>query len=360
MDLLLEVSQIKLAYEHQIIVNDLSFHVNDGDICSLLGPSGCGKTTTLRAIAGFESLLGGEIRLDGRVLSSADNQLPPEQRQIGMVFQDYALFPHLTIYENIAFGIKQQRNKGATVKRLLKLVNLSGLDRRYPHELSGGQQQRVALARAMAPEPRLLLLDEPFSNLDVDLRRRLSQEVREILKEQKISAILVTHDQEEAFAFSDKVGVIKEGNLLQWDTPYELYHEPNSPFVANFIGQGHFIRGQMKRADSIQTELGVLAGNRVFNWPEGTPVEVLLRPDDVIPDKNSSCLGTVIRKTFMGAVTQYQLRLPTGSVVESLIPSHLDLDVGEEMGVRVEADHLVVFATPTDGNPEFSRTYREA
>ncbi|RRJ84136.1 ABC transporter ATP-binding protein [Aestuariirhabdus litorea] len=360
MNLLLEVSQLKLAYQQQVIVNDLSFHINDGDICSLLGPSGCGKTTTLRAIAGFENPLGGEIRLDGRLLSTATEQLPPEQRQIGMVFQDYALFPHLTIYENIAFGIKQKRNKGAIVKRLLEMVNLPGMDRRYPHELSGGQQQRVALARAMAPEPRLLLLDEPFSNLDVDLRRRLSQEVREILKEQKISAILVTHDQEEAFAFSDKVGVIKEGNLLQWDTPYELYHEPNSPFVANFIGQGHFIRGQMNDAESITTELGLLAGNRVFNWPEGTPVEVLLRPDDIVLDETSDCIATVVRKTFMGAVSQYQLQLPTGSVIESLIPSHHDLKLGDRTGIRVEADHLVVFATPTDGNPEFFRTYRES
>ncbi|MCX4028674.1 ABC transporter ATP-binding protein [Endozoicomonas sp. SM1973] len=347
---LLALDDVHSGYNHHTIVHQISFHINPGDICSLLGPSGCGKTTTLRAIAGFESVSQGSIKLADTLLSSPKKSIPPEQRKIGMVFQDYALFPHLTVAKNIAFGLPKQASKAATIETLLKLVNLTGYEERYPHELSGGQQQRVALARALAPAPKLLLMDEPFSNLDVDLRRRLSEEVREILKSQGISAILVTHDQEEAFSFSDKVGVMKDGKLLQWDTPYNLYHEPRSHFVANFIGQGHFIRGNAISPESVATELGELTGNRSYNWVVGTPIEVLLRPDDVIEAPDSPIKAEVVQKVFKGAMTHYHLRLPTGSIVESLIPSHHNYEVGEQIGIKVEADHLVAFSSPTDGN----------
>jgi iron(III) transport system ATP-binding protein len=236
--LLLNLRNLACGYGDQRIVQNLNLHLNAGDIGCLLGSSGCGKTTTLRAIAGFEPVHEGEIQLAGEVISRAGFTLAPEKRRIGMVFQDYALFPHLTVAQNIAFGIAKHPRQAAVIEEMLELVKLGGLGGRYPHELSGGQQQRVALARALAPEPQLLLLDEPFSNLDVELRRRLSHEVRDILKSRGTSAILVTHDQEEAFAVSDQVGVFKEGRLEQWDTPYNLYHEPQTPFVASFIGQG--------------------------------------------------------------------------------------------------------------------------
>ena len=279
--LLLNLHNVSCGFGGQPVVQELNLHLNAGDIACLLGPSGCGKTTSLRAIAGFEPLLAGEISLAGEVISRPGFTLPPEKRRIGMVFQDYALFPHLTVSQNVAFGIRQHPQSQRITDELLELVNLSALGKRYPQELSGGQQQRVALARALAPEPRMLLLDEPFSNLDGELRRRLSKEVREILKARGTSAILVTHDQEEAFAVSDHVGVFQDGRLQQWDTPYNLYHEPLTPFVASFIGQGYFIRGQLLTPDTVQTELGIINGNRAYSLPTGSPVDVLLRPDDI-------------------------------------------------------------------------------
>ncbi len=342
--ILLELNQLACGYAGHTVVANLDIHLRAGDIGCLLGPSGCGKTTTLRAIAGFEPISAGNIRLDGRQLSSPSKRIPPEQRQIGMVFQDYALFPHLTVSENISFGIMRHPERKRIVDELLDLVKLNHLGKRYPHELSGGQQQRVALARALAPAPKLLLMDEPFSNLDGELRRRLSAEVREILKHRGISAMLVTHDQSEAFAVCDHVGVLKEGHLQQWDTPYNLYHEPATPFVASFIGQGYFIRGQLLSPDTVQTELGVIRGNRAYQLPEGSSVDVLLRPDDIVGQENSSLQARIIGKTFFGATTLYRLQLPTGSILESIFPSHDDHAMGEMVGIRIAADHLVVFA----------------
>ncbi len=344
--LLLNLRDLACGYGDQRIVQNLNLHLNAGDIGCLLGSSGCGKTTTLRAIAGFEPVHEGEIQLAGEVISRAGFTLAPEKRRIGMVFQDYALFPHLTVAQNIAFGIAKHPNQAAVIQEMLDLVKLGGLGGRYPHELSGGQQQRVALARALAPEPQLLLLDEPFSNLDVELRRRLSFEVRDILKSRGTSAILVTHDQEEAFAVSDHVGVFKEGRLEQWDTPYNLYHEPQTPFVASFVGQGYFIRGQMSSHDAVTTELGELRGNRAYGMALGSSVDVLLRPDDIVHAPDSNLRASVIGKSFLGASTLYRLQLPTGSQLEAIFPSHIDHQVGEEVGIDVAADHLVLFAVP--------------
>ncbi|MFZ6049223.1 ABC transporter ATP-binding protein [Pseudomonas sp. CR3202] len=342
-EILLSLHNLSCGYHEHQVVRGLNLHLNAGDIGCLLGPSGCGKTTTLRAIAGFEPVLEGEIQLADEVISRAGYTLAPEKRRIGMVFQDYALFPHLTVAENVAFGIRKEPDCERKVGELLELVKLGHLAARYPHELSGGQQQRVSLARALAPEPRLLLLDEPFSNLDGELRRRLSQEVREILKARGTSAILVTHDQEEAFAVSDHVGVFRDGLLEQWDTPYNLYHEPLTPFVASFVGQGYFIRGQLVSADAVNTELGTIRGNRAYTWPQGSAVDVLLRPDDIVHAPESELRATVIGKTFLGAATLYRLQLPTGSQLESIFPSHADHQPGQEVGIRIAADHLVVF-----------------
>ncbi|CAM5382450.1 ABC transporter ATP-binding protein [Eoetvoesiella caeni] len=241
MSVLLHLDQISLAYETpeglQQAVGNFSLELEKGHIGCLLGASGCGKTTVLRAIAGFEPLRKGEIRLGEALLSSVGFQVEPEHRQVGMMFQDYALFPHLTVEKNIAFGLRRQ-DKSRSAKRvseLLELVGLQGTAQRYPHELSGGQQQRVALARALAPEPELLLLDEPFSNLDIDTRERLAFEVREILKQTGHTALLVTHNQAEAFAIADRIGVMRQGAIVQWDTPYGLHTKPADTFVADFI-----------------------------------------------------------------------------------------------------------------------------
>ena len=344
--LLLNLRDLSCGYGDQRVVQDLNLHLNAGDIGCLLGSSGCGKTTTLRAIAGFEPVYAGEIQLGGEVISRAGFTLAPEKRRIGMVFQDYALFPHLTVAQNVAFGIGKHPRQAQVIGEMLELVNLDGLGKRYPHELSGGQQQRVALARALAPEPQLLLLDEPFSNLDVELRRRLSHEVRDILKSRGTSAILVTHDQEEAFAVSDHVGVFKEGRLEQWDTPYNLYHEPMTPFVASFVGQGYFIRGQLTSPETVSTELGELRGNRAYTWPPGSAVDVLLRPDDLIHAPDSPLRARIVSKSFQGAATLYRLQLPTGIQLEAVFPSHIDYRPDDEVGIKVAADHLVLFAAP--------------
>lgn len=342
---LLEVNDIQCNYGKLTVIKNLSFKLSKGEIACLLGPSGCGKSTILRAIAGFEPLKAGSMELNGKSLSTPQHILAPELRHIGMVFQDYALFPHLTVEQNVQFGLSKLAASEVRTKtaRLIKLVDLSGYEHRYPHELSGGQQQRVALARALAPEPSLILLDEPFSNLDAELRGRLSIEIREILKELGISAILVTHDQKEAFAMSDHIGVIDRGAIQQWGTPYELYHEPVNRFVACFIGQGTFIRGRSVTHDSFSSELGTIKGNRAYRWEKDTEVEILIRPDDIIYDANSNLRGTVSAKTFAGTSTQYLIELPSGAKIEATFPSHQDLYVGNTVNFSLDAEHLIAY-----------------
>ncbi len=342
---LLNVRAIECRYGDAVVVEGLSFHINPGAMACLLGPSGCGKTTTLRAIAGFEPLHGGEILLDGASVSRPGFTLAPEKRGLGMVFQDYALFPHMTVEENVAFSIRgeSRRQQRQQAGELLEMVGLEGFAPRYPHELSGGQQQRVALARALAARPKLILMDEPFSNLDGDLRERLGLEVREILKERGIASLLVTHDQHEAFALGEQIGILRDGKLLQWDTPFNLYHEPVDRFVAEFIGQGAFIEGRLTAPDQVETELGTLQGDRAYPWPAGTEVEVLLRPDDVVPDEKSPLKARVVNKAFKGATILYTLALPTGNRLLSLFPSHHDHPIGAEVAIRIAADHLVTF-----------------
>ena len=353
MNALLELKNIQHAYGKQVVVNDLSLTLKKGEIGCLLGPSGCGKTTVLRCIAGFEPISAGEILLNGVVVSNANSGLPPEQRHIGMVFQDYALFPHLTVAVNIGFGLHRmpKTERASRVAELLQTVGLADASSRYPHELSGGQQQRVALARALAPRPDLLLLDEPFSNLDVSLRERLSLEIRDILKNQNATAILVTHDQDEAFAIADVIGVMHRGEIQQWDTAYNLYHKPANRFVANFIGQGVFLPGRVLDSRHVEIELGVLTGDIPHQCTadchlccEGHPVDVLIRPDDIVHDDASPVQAAVLHKAFRGADILYTLRLPGGGVALSLVPSHHNHAIGEKIGIRLEADHVVAFS----------------
>ena len=344
-DTILSLSDVACRYDDRLVVDGLTLDVERGSIVCLLGPSGCGKTTALRAIAGFHPLTRGLIHLGGTPVSRPGFTLPPEQRRIGMVFQDYALFPHLTVAGNVAFGLRDmsRAQKRATADEIIDVVGLSGLAQRYPHELSGGQQQRVALARALAPRPQLILLDEPFSNLDVDLRERLSEEVRAILQRQGTTAVLGTHDQHEAFALGDQVGVMHEGKLLQWDTPYNLYHQPNGRFVADFIGQGVFMPGIVTTPNAVETEIGVYESKRPYSWSPGTRVEVLLRPDDIVPDAASALRAEITKKAFKGAEILYTLKLPGGKQLLSLFPSHADHAVGEHIGIRLDTEHLVAF-----------------
>lgn len=348
----LVVQRIHHRYGARTILKDLSFTLEDGEIGCLLGPSGCGKTTVLRAVGGFEPLTGGEIRVHGRTVSRAGYTVPPEQRRLGMVFQDYSLFPHLTVAQNLAFGLRKlpRAHQSARVDEMLDTVGLKDYAKAYPHELSGGQQQRVALARALAPRPTLLLMDEPFSNLDVELRESLSLEVRDILKKEGMTALLVTHDQHEAFAMADSIGVMNSGAIQQWDTPYNLYHRPVNRFVADFIGQGVLVPGTVLGGQRVEIELGILSGNRDgARLPEdcdvGSRVEVLLRPDDIIHDDASPLLAAVEHKAFRGADILYTLRLPAGGRVLSLVPSHHNHALGEKIGIRLDVDHVVAFRT---------------
>ncbi|MBA4141703.1 MAG: ABC transporter ATP-binding protein [Nitrosospira sp.] len=365
MNALLELRNIRHAYGKQVVVKDLSLTLKKGAIGCLLGPSGCGKTTVLRSIAGFEPISAGEILINGVAISNANICVPPERRQIGMVFQDYALFPHLTVSANVGFGLHrmQKSERAARIVEVLQTVGLTDTAAKYPHQLSGGQQQRVALARALAPRPDLLLLDEPFSNLDITLRGRLSLEVRDILKSQNATAVLVTHDQDEAFAIADEIGVMQHGEIQQWDSAYNLYHRPARRFVANFIGEGVFLPGKMLDPHHVQIELGVLQGKIPHHCTpdcqlccKGYAVDVLIRPDDIVHDDASHVQAAVMQKAFRGANILYTLRLPAGGIALSLVPSHHNHAIGEKIGIRLEAEHVVAFTqSAPSGTPGGTR-----
>ncbi len=352
----LEVSQLCVRYAGQApqaraAVQNVSLGLRSGDIGVLIGPSGCGKTTLLRAVAGLERVSAGSIRLSGQTVSDASTHLPAEQRRIGMVFQDYALFPHMDVEHNLAFGLQELSGaeRKQRVREVLDLVGLTGAEKRFPHELSGGQQQRVALARALAPSPQLLLLDEPFSNLDVDLRERLAHEVREILKAAGATALFVTHDQQEAFAIGDMIGVMHEGALHQWDDAYSLYHRPATRFVAHFIGHGVFAPATISvHGDDrlLQTPLGPLGNIADCPLPsafEGGLCDVLLRADDIVHDDDAPTKAEIMRKSFRGAEFLYTLRLASGQMVMAHVPSHHDHKVGEWIGIKAQVDHVVTF-----------------
>ncbi len=350
---MLVLENVALSYGHKPVLRDVSFRLSAGEIGCLLGASGCGKTTALRLVAGFETLQAGSIAIAGHCVAGSDVHVVPEARQVGLVFQDYALFPHLDVARNIAFGLghlpdNERRRRTA---EMLALVGLTTEASRYPHELSGGQQQRVALARALAPRPRLLLLDEPFSNLDIELREKLSVEVRDILKHEGMTALLVTHDQYEAFAMADAIGVMDNGEILQWDSPYNLYHRPRSRRVAEFVGEGVLLPGKVCADCRIDTALGLLDGVLVTECdgvsckrlPAGAPVNVLLRPDDIVHDDHGPLSARVERKAFRGAEFLYTLRLPQGEQILVLVPSHHDHGLGEAIGLRLDVDHVVAF-----------------
>ena len=334
-------------------VDGVSLGLAPGKIGVLIGPSGCGKTSLLRAIAGLEKLHAGRIAIDGETLADAETGLhqPPERRRVGMVFQDYALFPHLSVADNIAFGLRHLKRDvaQARIAEVLDLVGLAHAAKRAPHQLSGGQQQRVALARALAPSPRLLLLDEPFSSLDVDLREKLSQELRAILHESGTTALFVTHDQAEAFAVGDVVGVMHQGRLEQWDEAYTVYHRPTTRFVADFIGHGVFTSARIIEGANgplVQTPMGELSDATECPLPSAYPqgeCELLLRADDIVHDDDAPVKARIERKIFRGAEFLYTLRLASGELLLAHVPSHHDHQLGEWIGIRASVDHVVTF-----------------
>ena len=295
--------------------------------------------------SGLEPIRKGEILLRNQVVSSTTVHVPPSERRVGMVFQDFALFPHLNALDNVAFGLQHLRapQRVALATEWLKRVGLADKARAYPYELSGGQQQRIALARAMAPEPDLILLDEPFSSLDIEFRERLAGDMREILKNNHVTALLVTHDQFEAFAIADQIGVMAEGKVIQWDTPYELYHQPTNRYVADFIGRGVFVKGIVQAGGKVNIELGELVLDRDHTSEVGKEIDVLLRADDIQHDDASPMQAEVVRKTFRGADFLYTLKLTSGTEIFAFVPSHHDHAVGEKIGIHLVADHVVTF-----------------
>jgi iron(III) transport system ATP-binding protein len=340
----LTLDDVSVSYGSFVAARDVSFAMEAGQINCLLGPSGCGKSSILRAIAGFQAVSSGTISLAGQVISSVGYSLPPEQRRVGMVFQDFALFPHLNVSRNIGFGLRRATSgeRRQRVEALLELTGLSGHARSFPHELSGGQQQRVALARALAPEPDIILLDEPFSNLDTELREQLAVEMRALFKRDAVTAIMVTHDQNEAFAMADHITLLKQGQIAQSDSAYSLYHNPASEFVARFIGQGAIISVQAG-GDSQLARNTELVEQFNVQQPGSGALRLLLRPDDIVHDPDSDQKLLIKEKAFRGAQNLYELALEDGQRVLCLTLSHVDLAVGEFLPVRFDLKDVVTF-----------------
>jgi iron(III) transport system ATP-binding protein len=353
---LLDIESLSLCAGQECVLKVMSLQVYAGEIICLLGPSGCGKTTTLRAIAGFVQPAQGSISIANQTVASPNIMTPPEKRQVGMIFQDHALFPHLTVKENIGFGLTKlsRETQKKRIDHYMHLVQIEALGDKYPHELSGGQQQRVAVARALAPHPRLLLMDEPFSNLDVNLRKQMQRQLQEVLRKEGITAIMVTHDQEESFAMADRVALLSDGKLQQIGSPYKLYHEPANRIVASFIGLGSFINATVQDAHHLETEAGIIASSESLSWSKGHEVELLLRPDDILPNPDSTLKARVAHKVFKGAATLYRITLSRGTPLEVIFPSHFDYNIGDEIGIEVEADHVVTFEK---SSPVHNRTF---
>lgn len=324
-----------------IVADDITFEIKDGELGALIGPSGCGKTTLLRMIAGFEKPDAGDISICGNKVASSNKNIAPEKRKTGMVFQDYALFPHLTVYENITFG--PEKSAKTEIEKLISITGLSGTEKKYPHELSGGQQQRVALARAIAPKPGLLLLDEPFSNLDIALRETLSEEVRFILNEYNITGLLVTHNQHEAFAMADQIGVMKDGKLLQWDTADNLYYNPSTYDVASFVGEGSFLKGSINTSGLIKSEIGQFPIDHLNGFDINTPVKIFVRPEDVSIDHNSDFKAKLIKSHFRGPGRFHTFELPSGHQFVCLDKCPKRLDLNSEYGISICSNKSSIF-----------------
>jgi iron(III) transport system ATP-binding protein len=351
---ILSLENLSKSFNHNLVVADVSLSLNLGDILSVLGPSGCGKTTLLRLIAGFEQPHAGLIYISDRLVTGNGTFTPPEQRNVGMVFQDYALFPHLTVNDNIAFGLRQkfrdQPQRQKRIQQVLEMVRLEGLGRRYPDQLSGGQQQRVALARAIAPNPALILLDEPLSNLDVQTRLCLRQELRAILKTAGISTIIVTHDQEEAMAISDQVAVMRAGRLEQIDTPEHIYQEPGSRFVAEFVTQANFLSAH-RHGEMWKTEIGAFAidHNSLDDFTDQKEAVVMIRQEDIDlielseeVDESEQCdVLTICDRLFLGRELIYHLRTPSGQ--EITVRSNLRIPVGAKVRLSVRSECIKTF-----------------
>ncbi|MEF8881827.1 MAG: ABC transporter ATP-binding protein [Halapricum sp.] len=345
----LELADVTRAFGDDVAVENVSLDVREGELLTLLGPSGCGKTTTLRMIAGLTDPTEGTITLDGDRVAGAQTTTAPEERDVGLVFQEYALFPHLTVAENVAFGLTDVDEGTARERALemLDLVDLEGYGDRSPESLSGGERQRVALARSLAPEPDVLLLDEPFSNLDVRLRVEMREEVRRILKAAGVTAISVTHDQEEALSISDRVAIMNDGQVEQIGRPEDVFGHPESRFVASFLGQASFLSGTVVDA-GVDTPLGLLDDRQLdgsIDAYRGAEVDVLVRPDDLraIPCPGATTDGEIVHRQYTGPSFVYRVELDAGDVVHCQHNHATEFEHGTRVCVELEADHSLAW-----------------
>ncbi len=343
----LVISNLSVAFEEkQNVLSNINLEIYDSEIGCLLGPSGCGKTTLLRAIAGFENIHSGSIIKDGTCISNNLENTTVSSRNMGMVFQDYALFPNMNVNSNIEFGLKNLSNKekNERVDYLLNLVDLQQCKNKYPHELSGGEQQRVALARALAPSPDILLMDEPFSNIDEEIKEELVSDVRDLLKELKITSIIVTHDQYEAFNIADKVAIINDGFIQQVGNPYDIYHKPKTKFVADFIGLGVFLPIKKINNEDFEIPLGILDNDKIKDdLSKYKNAEILVRPDDIIHNDSSNLKAVVTEKQFRGAEFLYKLLYNDEYPLLCYAPSHHNHEIGEPIGIELDMEHYVIF-----------------
>ena len=343
----LVLEAVSHAFGDLLAINDVTLRVDSGELVCLLGPSGCGKSTTLRVAAGLEALQRGRVVINGREVASAAVSVPPEERGVGLVFQDYALFPHLNVLDNVAFGLHAlgtEARRGAAME-MLERVGIGEFAQSFPHTLSGGEQQRVALARALAPKPGLMLLDEPFSDLDIRLRDHVRDETLALLKERNISTLLVTHDPEEAMRMADRIALMRRGRIVQEGTPAQLYNQPSSDFVAGFFSEINILEGIVEMGHVI-TPLGSVAANGLA---EGAPVAVLIRPEGLglLPDGGVGAPATVAAARVLGAYSLVNLRLDGGGAeLESRIPTSSPPAAGQ--AVRVTLDTAKVFVFPRD------------
>lgn len=323
----LTINHLNLNFGSTKVLQNLHLAVNQNEIICLLGASGCGKTTLLKAIAGLLPIEQGDIHLAGECLKSK----AVEERQIGLIFQDYALFPHLTVADNIQFGLSKlpKVQQKAITEKMLSVVHLQGFESRFPHELSGGQQQRVAIARALACQPELLLLDEPFSNIDSQTRYAMIQEIKQILKSQNVPAIFVTHSKEEAFAFADKIAVMDQGKIIQFGKPNELYHSPVNPFVADFLGGTNYLNCNVTEDNVLCSPIGEFRLFPEMNVQKGR-YRWLLRPEQIILKPNELGLGKVVGKLFLGLYYRYQVEIKG---IEIVTYQSQELKIGEQVEV---------------------------
>ncbi|GIU29403.1 ABC transporter ATP-binding protein [Shewanella sp. MBTL60-007] len=340
----LQVQQVFSDYQGQVVLKGLDLTVEKGEIVALLGPSGCGKTTLLRAIAGLQAISSGKIIINDRVVADDGHFVASELRGVGMIFQDYALFPHLTVAENILFGVETRDKslRAARLSQMLALVKLEGLAKRYPHELSGGQQQRVSIARALAYEPEVLLLDEPFSNIDAKVRREMMLEIRDILKQHNVSAVFVTHSKDEAFVFADKLALFNQGQIVQSGDAEKLYSQPSDKYVADFLGMANYLKATVIDSNKIETSIGLIASHNQLNLSVGSEAEVLLRPQHIELTSDSNGAGEISGRRFLGNICQYQVK-----VAQSMLEVHstnLDFVAGQRVAITYQNHNLVLFA----------------